>query len=167
MHTCKLSQAKTTKGHALIPTHPFPKVELCITVKCKNILIQWELQIMITGRKKKNHTHTHTHTHKLWQHQLHLTHTPAPAHVHNRLNYHPWVKKWVFSEGLKDWMESFSLTLSGRTYLKARWPYRFVLESLGPGTSRRDLDADLRRREGLCFWRRSELNSNQRTDVSH
>ena len=59
-------------------------------------------------------------------------------------------------------MES-SLRLSGRTfqregatYLKARWPYRFVLESLGPGTSRRDLDADLRRREGLCFWRRSE-----------
>ena len=53
--------------------------------------------------------------------------------------------------------------LSGRTfqreeatYLKARWPYRFVLESLGPGTSMRDLDADLRRREGLCFWRRSE-----------
>ena len=36
-------------------------------------------------------------------------------------------------------MESFSLMLSGRTfqregatYLKARWPYRFVLESLGP-----------------------------------
>ena len=25
----------------------------------------------------------------------------------------------------------------GATYLKARWPYRFVLESLGPGTSRR------------------------------
>ena len=44
----------------------------------------------------------------------------------------------------------------GETYLKARWPYRFVLESLGPATSRRDLDADLRRREGLCFWRRSE-----------
>ena len=44
----------------------------------------------------------------------------------------------------------------GSAYLKARWPYRFVLESLGPGTSRRDLDADLRRREGLCFWRRSE-----------
>ena len=37
----------------------------------------------------------------------------------------------------------------GATYLKACWPYRFVLESLGPGTSRRDLDADLRRREGL------------------
>ena len=30
----------------------------------------------------------------------------------------------------------------GATYLKARWPYRFVLESLVPGTSRRDLDAD-------------------------
>ena len=35
----------------------------------------------------------------------------------------------------------------GVTYLKAHWPYRFVLESLGPGTSRRDLDADLRRRQ--------------------
>ena len=39
VHTCKLSQAKTTKGHALIPTYPFPKVELCITVKCKNIYL--------------------------------------------------------------------------------------------------------------------------------
>ena len=28
----------------------------------------------------------------------------------------------------------------GATYLKVRWPYRFVLESLGLGTSRRDLD---------------------------
>ena len=47
----------------------------------------------------------------------------------------------------------------GATYLKARWPYRFVLnymESLGLGTSRRDLDADLRRREEVCLWRRSE-----------
>ena len=49
-------------------------------------------------------------------------------------------------------MESFSLMLLGRTfqregatYLKARWPYRCVVESLGPGASRRDLDADLRR----------------------
>ena len=39
-------------------------------------------------------------------------------------------------------MELFSLMLSGRTfqreggtYLKARWPYRLVLESLGLGTS--------------------------------
>ena len=39
----------------------------------------------------------------------------------------------------------------GATYLKARWPYRFVLESLGPGTSRRDLDADLRRRDRVVF----------------
>ena len=38
VHTCKLSQAKTTKGHALIPTHPFPKVELYITVKCKKYI---------------------------------------------------------------------------------------------------------------------------------
>ena len=55
-------------------------------------------------------------------------------------------------------MDSFLLMLSGRTfqregatYLKACWPYRFVLEYLGLGTSRRDLDADLRRREGVCL----------------
>ena len=28
--------------------------------------------------------------------------------------------------------------------MKARWPYRFVFESLGLGTSRRDADTDLR-----------------------
>ena len=39
----------------------------------------------------------------------------------------------------------------GATYLKARWPYRFVLESLGPGTSRRDLDADLEGKKGCVF----------------
>ena len=56
-------------------------------------------------------------------------------------------------------MKSFSLMLSGRTFqrevatcLKARWPNRFVLESLGPGTSRRNLDADLRRQKGTCLW---------------
>ena len=36
-------------------------------------------------------------------------------------------------------------------YLKARWPYRFVLESLGPGISRRDLDADLRSEIKLLY----------------
>ena len=36
-------------------------------------------------------------------------------------------------------------------------PYRFVLESLGPGTSRRDLDAESEKaRRGCVFWRRSE-----------
>ena len=39
----------------------------------------------------------------------------------------------------------------GATYLKARWPYRFVLESLGPETSRRDLDADLRSETQLLY----------------
>ena len=39
----------------------------------------------------------------------------------------------------------------GATYLKARSPYRFVLESLGPGTSRRDIDADLRGEKGFVF----------------
>ena len=49
-------------------------------------------------------------------------------------------------------MESFSLMLSrrtfqraGATFLKARWPYRFVLESMGLGTSRRDLEVNLRK----------------------
>ena len=45
----------------------------------------------------------------------------------------------------------------GATYLKARWPYRFVLESLGPGTSRSDLDADLRRREGVSMEKMREV----------
>ena len=45
----------------------------------------------------------------------------------------------------------------GATYLKARWPYHFVLESLGPGTSRIDLDADLRRREWLFLEKIREV----------
>ena len=47
----------------------------------------------------------------------------------------------------------------GATYLKARWPYRFVLESLGPGTSRRDLDADLETQE---FETRKLASGNRR-----
>ena len=42
----------------------------------------------------------------------------------------------------------------GATYLKAVWS--FVLESVGLGTSRTDLDAELRRREEVCLWKRSE-----------
>ena len=56
----KLSQAKTTKGHAHIPkstnssyppTAAFPKVELYITVKCKNIY-----RVTNNDNRKKNHT---------------------------------------------------------------------------------------------------------------
>ena len=59
----------------------------------------------------------------------------------------------------------------GATYLKARWPYRFVLESLGPGlavllclgipgpgASRRDLDADLRRRQLSLIYLKISLS---------
>ena len=46
---------KTTKGHALIPTYPFPKVELYITVKYKNIY----RVINNDNRKKESHTDTH------------------------------------------------------------------------------------------------------------
>ena len=43
MHTCGLSQAKTTKRHSPVkcklhlPTHPLPKVQLYIVVKCRQI----------------------------------------------------------------------------------------------------------------------------------
>ena len=53
---------KPTKGphtkryKQLLPTHPFPKVELYIAVKCKNIY-----RVTNNDNRKKNHTHTHTH----------------------------------------------------------------------------------------------------------
>ena len=55
----KLPKDTHTKRYKqLLPTHPFPKVELYIAVKCKQYT---ELQIMITEKKEKNHTHAHTH----------------------------------------------------------------------------------------------------------
>ena len=50
----------------------------------------------------------------------------------------------------KDWMESLMLLgrpfkREGGTHLMACLSYCFILESMGLGTSRRDLDADLRR----------------------
>ena len=50
----------TKKYKQVLPIHPFPKVELYIAVKCKNIYT--ELQIMVT---EKRITHTHTHTHRV------------------------------------------------------------------------------------------------------
>ena len=43
----------------------------------------------------------------------------------------------------------------GMTYLKVHWPYHFVLESLGLGPSRRDLDDDLRRHL-ICVYREDQ-----------
>ena len=37
----------------------------------------------------------------------------------------------------------------GARYLRARWPYRFVLQSLGPGTSRNDSLADRTEWDGV------------------
>ena len=51
---------------------------------------------------EKTITHTHTQTQSNYGNINFTTHAPAQAHVHNRIDYHPWVKKWVFSEGLKD-----------------------------------------------------------------
>ena len=78
----------------------------------------------------------------------------------------------VLSDNDSDvWMTvtvTFSLMLSGRTfqsegatYLKARWPYRFVFDSLDLGTSRSDLDADLRR----SVWMYVPVGEDQRCNV--
>ena len=37
----------------------------------------------------------------------------------------------------------------GSLYPQARWPYHFVLQSLGPGTPRNDSLADRRERDGV------------------
>ena len=110
---------------------------------------------IITILQEHTQTHVHSHTH----HQYHHQHKK-----HGHWQHHDWegfqlqmnLKKWVFKEALKVWMESLSLMppgnafqSDGATYLKACWLYRFVLESLGLGTSRRDLEADLRGREGV------------------
>ena len=57
--SCKLKLPKDTlteKYKQFLPSHPFPKVELYIAVKCKNIY-------RVTNndnRKKDSHTHTHS-----------------------------------------------------------------------------------------------------------
>ena len=64
--SCKLKLPKVThnkKYKQQLPTHPFPKVELYIAVKCKN-----KYSITNNDNRKKNHTHTHTHTHTPWDH---------------------------------------------------------------------------------------------------
>ena len=60
----------------LLPTHPFPKVELYMAVKCKNIY-----RVTNNVNRKKNHTHTHTHTH------THI-HTRTHARMHVRTHTH-------------------------------------------------------------------------------
>ena len=60
--SCKLKLPKDTlteKYKQFLPSHPFPKVELYIAVKCKNI---YRVTNNDTDNRKKNHTHTHTHT---------------------------------------------------------------------------------------------------------
>ena len=58
---CKLKLPKDThtkKYKQLLPTHPFPKVQLYIAVKCKNIYR------VTNNDNRKNHRHnTHTLTH--------------------------------------------------------------------------------------------------------
>ena len=50
---------RTKKYKQLLPTHPFPKVQLYTAVECKNIY-----RVTNNDNRKKNHTHTHTHTHR-------------------------------------------------------------------------------------------------------
>ena len=111
-----------------------------------------------TQTRARKHTHTHTHTHH--HHHHHHHHHQRKKHWHHQdqdwEGFQLQLKRLFFREALKEWMESLSLMppgnafqRDGATYLKARWPYHFVLESLGLGTSRRDLEADLRGREGV------------------
>ena len=54
--SCKLKLPKDTytkKYKQLLPTHPFPKVQLYIAVQCKNIY-----RVTNNDNRKKNHTHT-------------------------------------------------------------------------------------------------------------
>ena len=58
--SCKLKLPKVThnkKYKQQLPTHPFPKVELYIAVKCKN-----KYSVTNNDNRKKNHTHTHHET---------------------------------------------------------------------------------------------------------
>ena len=48
----------TKKYKQLLPTYPFPNVELYIAVKCKNIY-----RVTSNDNRKKNHMHAHAHTH--------------------------------------------------------------------------------------------------------
>ena len=57
----KLPKDTHTKKHKqLLPSHPFPKVELYIAVKCKKNIYRVANN---DNRKKESHTLTHTHTH--------------------------------------------------------------------------------------------------------
>ena len=47
----------TKRYKQLLPTYAFPKVELYIAVKCKNI---YRVTNNDNRKKEKNHTHTHT-----------------------------------------------------------------------------------------------------------
>ena len=99
----KLKLAKDTNTKkvqtAPVPTYPFPKVELYIAVKCKNIY-----RFTSNDIRKKNHTHTLTHTHTHTHTHIHththtqgnygninFTHTPAQAHIHNRIKFLCWL----------------------------------------------------------------------------
>ena len=60
----KLPKDTHTKRYKqLLPTHPFPKVELYIAVKCKNIYRVTNNDNRKNEKKRESHTHTHTHTH--------------------------------------------------------------------------------------------------------
>ena len=50
----------------------------------------------------------------------------------------------------------------GAICLKARWPYRFVLQSLGRGTSKTDSLADRRERDGVyvVYVKNSRMTGN-------
>ena len=98
VHTCKLSlsQAKNYRRTLIpmkhkqpLPTHPFPKVQLYIAVKCRDIY-----RVTNNDNRKKNHTHTcmytyahtlHNAQHKTTQHtQSNYGNVSFTQHTHQR-----------------------------------------------------------------------------------
>ena len=94
-----------------------------------------------TPWKNSKCTHTHTHTHILSHTHMQPTTYTHRVMTSGKENYKLW-KKCVSRTDRKEWIKSVSLMLlcrafhwEGAIYLKARWPYRFVLQSFCPGTA--------------------------------
>ena len=102
------------------------------------------------GRKKHSFTPTHRKKHELSTHR-HVEQRQVGSRI---TGYSERSAPW-------EWMESpeQGIPLEGAIYLKAFSPYRFVSQSLGPGTSRNDPHIDRRERDGVYGGMSSERSS--------
>ena len=118
------------------------------------------MHVHSSGLGRKKHTILHLHTVKS------IINT-ARAHTHTVMtswkeDYKLW-KKDVLRADLKERGQSVSLILMGRAfhregaiYLKVRWLYRFVVQSLGPGTARNASLSNQREQDRVCRGMSSE-----------